>query len=372
YFLTWKEDEADDVELKLDKYLVKMCEKRRCLELMRDFVLFDGGQKKLPRVHQYFGIKGAQERIARREGGIIWHTQGSGKSIVMVLLARWILETNPHARVIVVTDRDELDGQIEGAFAASGQTVRRTTSGADLMGLLSGAPTPRLICSLVQKFGRRDVGNFDRFIRDLEANPARPVGELFVFVDECHRTQSGRLNRIMKAMMPGAVFIGFTGTPLLKKERQTSLEVFGSYIHTYKYSEGVVDGVVLDLVYEARDVDQELGSQDKIDAWFDAKTKGLNDWQKDELRKQWGTMQRVLSSRSRMERIVNDIVFDFGTKPRLSSERGTAMLVADSIFEASKYYALFQKTVFKGHCAVITSYSPQAGDITLEDTGAGS
>ena len=369
-FLTWKEDEADDVELKLDKYLLKMCEKRRCLELMRDFVLFDAGQKKLPRVHQYFGVKAAQERIARREGGIIWHTQGSGKSIVMVLLARWILETNPHARVIIVTDRDELDGQIEGFFGSSGQQVRRTTSGADLMGLLSGAPTPRLICSLLQKFGRRDVANFDRFIRDLEAHPARPVGELFVFVDECHRTQSGRLNRIMKAMMPGAVFIGFTGTPLLKKDRQTSLEVFGRYIHTYKYSEGVSDGVVLDLVYEARDVDQELGSQDKIDAWFDAKTKGLNEWQKDELRKQWGTMQRVLSSRSRMERIVNDIVFDFGTKPRLSSERGTAMLVARSIFEASKYYALFQKTVFTGHCAVITSYNPQAADITLEDTGA--
>lgn len=371
-FLAWKEDEADDTDNKLDKYLLKMCEKRRCLELIRDFVLFDGGQKKLPRVHQYFGVKAAQERIARREGGIIWHTQGSGKSIVMVLLARWILETNPHVRVIVVTDREELDGQIESNFAASGQEMRRTTSGADLMGLLSGAPTPRLICSLVQKFGRRDVGNFDRFIRELEANPARPVGELFVFVDEAHRTQSGRLNRIMKAMMPGAVFIGFTGTPLLKADKQTSLEVFGSYIHTYKYSEAVGDGVVLDLVYEARDVDQELGSQDKIDAWFDAKTKGLNDWQKDELRKQWGTMQHVLSSRSRMERIVSDIVFDFGVKPRISNERGTAMLVASRIFDACKYYALFQKTVFKGHCAVVTSYNPQAADITLEDTGAAS
>jgi type I restriction enzyme R subunit len=371
-FLAWKENETDDVELKLDKYLLKMCEKIRCLELIHDFVLFDSGQKKLPRVHQYFGIKAAQERVTRREGGIIWHTQGSGKSIVMMLLARWILETNPRARVIIVTDRDELDGQIEGTFSSAGQDMRRTTSGADLMGLLSGAPTPRLICSLVQKFGRKDTGNFDRFIRDLEANPARPVGELFVFVDECHRTQSGKLNRIMKAMMPGAVFIGFTGTPLLKQDKQTSLEVFGSYIHTYKYSEAVEDGVVLDLVYEARDVDQELGSQDKIDAWFDAKTKGLNDWQKDELRKQWGTMQRVLSSRSRMERIVSDIVFDFGVRPRISNERGTAMLVTRSIFEACKYYSLFQKTSFKGHCAVITSYNPQAGDITLEDTGAAS
>ena len=173
-FLTWKEDEADDTENKLDKYLLKMCEKRRCLELMRDFVLFDSGLKKLPRVHQYFGVNAAQERIARREGGIIWHTQGSGKSIVMVLLARWILETNPHARVIIITDRDELDGQIEDNFAATGQPMRRTTSAADLMALLAGAPTPRLICSLVQKFSRRDVGNFDRFIRDLEANAKRP------------------------------------------------------------------------------------------------------------------------------------------------------------------------------------------------------
>lgn len=371
-FLTWKEDEQDDAENKLDKYLLKMCEKRRCLELMRDFVLFDGGVKKLPRVHQYFGIKEAQERIAKREGGIIWHTQGSGKSIVMVLLARWILENNPRARVIVVTDRDELDGQIEGNFAAAGEPMRRTTSGADLMGLLSGAPTPRLICSLVQKFGRKDVENFDRFISDLEANPQRPVGELFVFVDECHRTQSGKLNRLMKAMMPGAVFIGFTGTPLLKQDKQTSLEVFGSYIHTYKYSEAVADNVVLDLVYEARDVDQELGSQDKIDQWFDAKTKGLNDWQRDELRKQWGTMQRVLSSRSRMERIVADIVFDFSVKPRISEDKGTAMLVARSIYEACRYFELFQRTTLKGHCAVITSYNPQAADVTLEDTGAAS
>ena len=372
YFLTWKEDEADDAENKLDKYLLKMCEKRRFLELMRDFVLFDGGVKKVPRVHQYFGVKAAQARIAKREGGIIWHTQGSGKSIVMVLLARWILEANPNARVIVVTDRDELDGQIESNFAAVGEPMRRTTSGADLMELLAGAPTPRLICSLVQKFGRRDVENFDRFVRELEANPRHPVGELFIFVDECHRTQSGKLNRLMKAMMPGAVFIGFTGTPLLKQDRQTSLEVFGSYIHTYKYSEAVADNVVLDLLYEARDVDQELGSQEKIDQWFEAKTRGLNDWQKDELRKQWGTMQRVLSSRSRMERIVNDVVFDFATKTRLSSERGTAMLVARSIYEASKYYDLFQKTVLKGRCALITSYNPQATDVSLEETGASS
>jgi type I restriction enzyme R subunit len=174
----------------------------------------------------------------------------------------------------------------------------------------------------------------------------------------------------MKAMMPNAVFIGFTGTPLLKKDKATSLEVFGGYIHTYKFSEAVEDEVVLDLVYEARDIDQQLGSEDKIDAWFEAKTKGLNDWQKDELKKKWGTMQNVLSSRSRMERVVSDIIFDFSVKPRLSNERGNAILVASSIYEAAKYFTLFQKTPFKGRCAVVTSYNPQAQDVTLEDTGA--
>ncbi len=369
YFLKWKEDEKDDSRFKLDKYLLKMCEKNRLIELMHDFVLFDGGIKKLPRVHQYFGIKAAQKYVRDHKGGIIWHTQGSGKSIVMVLLAKWILENNPNARVAIITDRDELDKQIERVFTEAGEAIKRTNSGRDLMSQL-GQAKPRLLCSLVHKFGRKDVDDFDQFIKDLEAEPSKTVGEVFVFVDECHRTQSGKLHRVMKAMMPNAAFIGFTGTPLLMQDKQTSLEVFGGYIHTYKFSEGVEDGVVLDLVYDARDIDQHLGSEDKIDAWFEAKTKGLNDWQKEELKKQWGTMQNVLSSKSRMDRVVSDIVFDFSVKPRLSNERGNAILVASSIYEACKYFTLFQKTPFRGRCAVVTSYNPLARDITLEDTGA--
>ena len=374
YFLRWKEDEADDRRFKLDKYLLKLCDKHRLIELMHDFVLFDGGIKKLPRAHQYVGIKAAQPFVRRRQGGIIWHTQGSGKSIVMVLLARWILENDPNARVVIITDRDELDAQIEGVFTEAGESIYRTNSGRDLMHQL-GQAKPRLLCSLVHKFGvhkfgRRDVDDFDAFIKDLECQPSQTVGEVFVFVDECHRTQSGKLHRVMKAMMPNAVFIGFTGTPLLKKDKATSLEVFGGYIHTYKFSEAVADAVALDLIYEARDIDQQLGSRDKIDAWFEAKTKGLNDWQKEELKRQWGTMQRVLSSRSRMDRVVNDILFDFSVKPRLSSERGNAILVASSIYEACKYITLFQQTPLKGKCAVITSYNPQAKDVTQEETGA--
>ena len=343
FFLKWKEDEADNSRFKMDKYLLKLCAKERLLELMHDFVLFDGGVKKLPRVHQYFGIKAAQEHVRQKKGGIIWHTQGSGKSIVMVLLARWILENNPNARVVVITDRDELDKQIERVFTEVGESIKRTSSGRDLMSQL-GQAKPRLLCSLVHKFGRHDVDDFEGFIKELEAQPSPTVGEVFVFVDECHRTQTGKLHRVMKAMMPNAVFVGFTGTPLLKKDKASSLEVFGGYIHTYKFSEAVEDEVVLDLVYEARDIDQRLGSEDKINAWFDAKTKGLNDWQKDELKHKWGTMQSVLSSRSRMERVVADIVFDFSVKPRLSSERGNAILVASSIYEACKYFTLFQSS----------------------------
>ena len=368
-FLKWKEDEQDNTRFKLDKYLLKICNKERLIELLHDFVLFDGGIKKLPRVHQYVGVKAAQEYVKTYKGGIIWHTQGSGKSIVMVFLAKWILENNPDARVVIVTDRDELDKQIERVFTDSGEAIYRTSNGHDLMAQL-GQATPRLLCSLVHKFGKKGVEDFDAFIEELKNQPSPAVGELFIFVDECHRTQSGKLRKTMKALLPGAVFIGFTGTPLLKTDKETSLEVFGGYIHTYKFGEAVEDEVVLDLVYEARDIPQELGSEDKVDAWFEAKTKGLNDWQKAALREQWGTMQKVLSSRSRMERLVADVVFDFSVKPRLSSERGNAMLVASSIYEASKYYELFQKTVFKGRCALVTSYNPQAKDITLEDTGA--
>jgi type I restriction enzyme R subunit len=287
----------------------------------------------------------------------------------MVLLAKWILENNPNARIAIVTDRDELDKQIERVFNEAGEPIQRTSSGAELMQLL-GQHKPRLLCSLVHKFGRKDVDDFDKFIKELANQPSKTVGEVFVFVDECHRTQSGKLHQVMKAIMPNAVFIGFTGTPLLKKDKQTSLEVFGNYIHTYKFSEAVDDEVVLDLIYEARDIDQSLRSNDKVDEWFDVKTKALNDWQKSALKKKWGTMQNVLSSKSRIERVVSDIVMDFNVKPRLSNQRGNAILVASSIYEACKYFVAFQATELKNKCAVVTSYNPQAKDITLEDTGA--
>lgn len=172
YFLEWKEDEQDASTYELDKYLSKICNKQRLIELMFDFVLFDGGIKKLPRVHQYFGVKSAQEYVHKKQGGIIWHTQGSGKSLVMVFLAKWILENNPNARVAVITDRDELDKQIERIFKDAGETIYRTNSGKDLMSKLS-QPSPRLLCSLIQKFGKKDIENFDNFIEEIKNSPSQ-------------------------------------------------------------------------------------------------------------------------------------------------------------------------------------------------------
>ena len=213
---------------------------------------FDSGIKKTAAGHTSILVsKPAQVHVKKCNGGIIWHTQGSGKSIVMVLLAKWTLENNPNARVWPLSPTaTNWINRSSGCLPNRARPSSAAPSGRDLLTQL-GQAKPRLLCSLIHKFGRRDVDDFEAFIKELEAKPSPTVGEVFVFVDECHRTQSGKLHRVMKAMMPNAVFIGFTGTPLLKKDHKTSREVFGGYIHTYKFSEGVEDGVVLDLVYEA-------------------------------------------------------------------------------------------------------------------------
>ena len=376
YWLEWKE--PSDVADPLDRALLQMCSKPRLLELIHNFVVFDAGIKKGPRHNQYFGVKAAQDRIAKREGGIIWHTQGSGKSLTMVWLAKWIRETQPDARVLLITDRTELDEQIEKVFNGVNEQIYRTKSGADLISSLN-ASEQWLICSLVHKFRAADGDTDDdettaEFIKELHATIPKDFkakGNIFVFVDEAHRTQSGKMHTAMKTLLPEAMFIGFTGTPLLKADKATSIETFGSFIHTYKFDEAVADGVVLDLQYEARNIDQELTSPAQIDKWFEVKTKGMTDLSKAELKKRWGTMQKVVSSEPRAKQIVNDILLDMETKPRLMDGRGNAMLVGSSIYQACKFYEMFVAAGFKGKCAIVTSYIPNASDIAKEDSGAG-
>ncbi|PJX25164.1 restriction endonuclease subunit R [Psychroflexus sp. S27] len=375
YYLQWKEISAKDYDYVLDKHVAQLCNKERILEFINDFVVFDKGTKKLARPNQYFGVKAAQQSVINRQDGIIWMSQGSGKSLVMVWLAKWIRENVKDSRVLIITDREELDEQIEKLFVGVDEHIKRTKSGRGLIQVLN-EKKHSLIGSLVHKFGRKsEEGDFDSFIEEIKSNIAsdfKAKGDIFVFVDECHRTQSGKLHDAMKMILPDSMFIGFTGTPLLKKDKQKSIEVFGPYIGTpYKFDEAVEDGVVLDLLYEARDVAQFVTDQDKIDEWFNTKTKGLTDVAKVELKRKWGTMQKVLGSKSRLAKIVNDIVHDFDTKPRLYTGEGNAMLVSGSIYQACKYYELFQSAGFK-ECAIITSYEPHHADVKGEETGEGS
>ncbi|MBD1919785.1 HsdR family type I site-specific deoxyribonuclease [Microcoleus sp. FACHB-831] len=372
-YLAWKEDSS--VENRLDRHLLPLCQRERFLELIHDFIVFDRGIKKVCRHNQYFGVKAAQTSLQQRRGGIIWHTQGSGKSLTMVWLTKWMRENLTDARVLIVTDRDELDKQIENVFKGVNEDIYRTKNGNDLLDKLDRT-TPWLLCSLIHKFGKKDKdevsdADYNSYIEDLKRSLPKDFtakGNLYVFVDECHRTQSGKLHDAMKEILPNTLFVGFTGTPLLKKDKHNSIEVFGDYIHTYKFNEAVADKVVLDLRYEARNVDQFITSQTKIDQWFEAKTKGLTDRAKTQLKQRWGTLQKVLSSASRLEKIVGDILLDFETKDRLQSGRGNALLVAGSIYEACKYYELFQNQGFK-RCAIVTSYDGSLQSIKGESTG---
>jgi type I restriction enzyme R subunit len=364
FFVEWK-DEAPPTGAPakgalLDRPMAQMLRHDRLLDLIRNFVIFDDGRKKVPRQHQFTAVKLAQERLKRREGGVIWHTQGSGKSILMVLIAKWLLEYDPAARVLIVTDRDELDKQISGVMRNAGvisadAASPRITSRAEMVTAL-GAASPRLMCALLHKFDAAD----------LTGPPPSVMGQFYVFVDECHRTQGGDMNAQMKRWLEGGIFVGFTGTPLLRKDRQMTRDVFGTYIHTYKFHEAVADGVVLDLKYEARHVPQRLTNQTTIDAWFEQKTKVLNNFQKAVLRKRWANMEDLMSAAERKNRIVAEIVTDFGIKSRLNNDRGTAILVAASIYDACHYFRLFQNTSFAAHVGIITSFEPNPTAISKE------
>ena len=392
YFLKWKEvseelnnndtfllqltkpirDRAARYDYPLDKNIVELLNKERFIELLHDFIVYDRGIKKLCRHNQYFGVKAAQDHVKRKEGGIIWHAQGSGKSLTMVWLTKWIREYNHNGRVLIITDREELDDQIEKVYNGVSEKIYRTKSGKDLLNKLNNN-SPWLICSLVHKFGGKEEGDVDEFLRELKSSiptDFKAKGEIYVFVDECHRTQSGKLHQAMKGFLPEALFIGFTGTPLLKADKQTSLEVFGKYIHTYKFDEAVNDKVVLDLRYEARDIEQKITSLEKIDEWFELKTRGLTDFAKTELKQKWGTIKKVFSSKSRLEKIVMDIMLDMEKKERLQNGRGNALLISDSIYNACRYYELFQNAGLK-NCAIVTSFVPNHTDIKGEETGEG-
>lgn len=383
FWLRWKEPDVS-IPNELDRGVTQWFNKERLLEMIHDFLVFDAGVKKVCRPNQYFAVKAAQPRCEKKEGGVIWEAQGSGKSLIMVWLAEWIHENIDNSRVVIITDREELDEQISDGFKDTGETIARAKSGAGLIGMLN-EEAPWLLCTLIHKFGKKNVegkGNMagvkseiplEKYLEDIVAQLPqgfKAKGNIFVFIDECHRTQGGYLHEAMKTIMgKDVMMIGFTGTPLLHTQKKDTWQTFGPLIHAYRFNEAVEDGVILDLRYESRKVDQFLGNKDKIDAWFEKKTKGLNKVAAARLKGRWATMQNIFSSRQRIDAVVGDICLDMDTTPMLVNRRGNAILVADSIYQACRYWDAFQKTALKGHCAVITSFEAKADDINMASSG---
>ena len=389
FWLKWKEPTGEpcepsqfsqaDYPNEMMRSLLQMLEPNRLLELIHDCVIFDGGIKKVARPNQYFALVAAKKRFANKDSGIIWHSQGSGKSLTMVWLAQWIKEQGNDARIFIVTDRDELDKQIENGFKDTGEQPFRVKSGDQLIKTLKESEHS-IVCTLIHKFGlglhdeeddkivigdkKSKLSVEEAMEKVAEALPAdfSPKGKIVVFVDECHRTQGGILHKAMRKIMGNDVMIiGFTGTPLLKKNKMTSMEQFGSFIHTYKFDEAVADHVILDLRYEARNVEQKIEDDDKaeIDLIFDVKTQNMTPRAKEALQRKWATLQNIYSSDERVKRIVRDICKDMILLPPLAKGYGNAMLVASEIYQAYKYWQCFEGTELKGKTAVVSSYDPK-------------
>lgn len=355
-------------------------------------VLNDGGIKKVLRPHQIYAIKAAAKRMPQKESGVIWHSQGSGKSLTMVALASYIQKNFSNPRVVVITDRKELDLQLAGTFVKGGNKLHHAESCSDLLDTLNKGDE-WLICSLIHKFGAHNHNDeaekdesgtkvsLDEYLNELQTIIAKKYGNhfsvkgdnIFVFVDECHRTQSGRLHEAMRAIMGKDVMpIGFTGTPLLKKDKgnpynaikSMSERTFGPYIHKYLHKQAVEDKVILDLQYEYRNVEQQLTSKEKVDQKLAALTAGreLTPEQKQMVEERWATMERIYSTKERIERIGYSILDDLNYG-LLKHDWCNAMLIAGSIFQAYRYYKFFSSSDLKGRCAVVTSYDPTDSDI---------
>lgn len=292
---------ADRVHTEQDRNIISLFRQERLMELTRYFVLFDANVKKICRYQQYFAIREIMKTVAQqdsrgnRQGGVIWHTQGSGKSLTMVMLAKYILmvlaDCNP--RVVIVTDRKELDGQIAATFSHTRLNPARATSGRHLVELVTNGKAD-VVTTIINKFNTAER---------LEArNTSRNI---FVLIDESHRSNYGSMAAKMRTVFPNACYIGFTGTPLMKREKNT-LTKFGKLIHKYAIQDGVEDGAIVPLIYDGRFVEQKV-DEENIDMWFRQTTKRLTDPQKEDLRRKWSSIRRLTSTDARIKRIALDI-----------------------------------------------------------------
>ena len=373
FWSVWKEQDADWLQTRLkalvpdrmpteqDRNTVSLFSRERVFELIRYFILFDANVKKVCRYQQFFAVREIMKTIAEsdehgnRQSGVIWHTQGSGKSLTMVMLAKYILMElkGCHPRVVIVTDRKELDAQIAATFAHTRLTPARATSGRHLVELVNSARAD-VITSIINKFNTVE--------RQEVKNPSR---DIFVLVDESHRSNYGLMATRMRSVFPNACYIGFTGTPLMKSEKNTMAR-FGRLIHKYTIRDGVEDGAIVPLIYEGRFVEQKV-DEENIDLWFKQTTRRLTEAQREDLRRKWSSIRRLTSTDARIKRIALDISEHF-----IEGYKDTgfkAMLATNYKRDAIRYLQCFEQ-FGDLNCAVVISPPDMREGVDDVDEGA--
>lgn len=373
FWSVWKEQDDDWLQTRLkalvpdrmsteqDRNIVSLFSPERVFELIRYFILFDANVKKVCRYQQFFAVREIMKTIAEsdehgnRRSGVIWHTQGSGKSLTMVMLAKTILMElkDCHPRVVIVTDRKELDAQIAATFAHTRLTPARATSGRHLVELVNSARAD-VITSIINKFNTVE--------RQEVKNPSR---DIFVLVDESHRSNYGLMATRMRSVFPNACYIGFTGTPLMKSEKNTMAR-FGRLIHKYTIRDGVEDGAIVPLIYEGRFVEQKV-DEENIDLWFKQTTRRLTEAQREDLRRKWSSIRRLTSTDARIKRIALDISEHF-----IEGYKDTgfkAMLATNYKRDAIRYLECFEQ-FGDLNCAVVISPPDMREGVDDVDEGA--
>lgn len=373
FWSVWKEQDAEWLQTRLkalvpdrmpteqDRNIVSLFSRERVFELIRSFILFDANVKKVCRYQQFFAVREIMKTIAEsdehgnRQSGVIWHTQGSGKSLTMVMLAKTILMElkDCHPRVVIVTDRKELDAQIAATFAHTRLTPARATSGRHLVELVNSARAD-VITSIINKFNTVE--------RQEIKNPSR---DIFVLVDESHRSNYGLMATRMRSVFPNACYIGFTGTPLMKSEKNTMAR-FGRLIHKYTIRDGVEDGAIVPLIYDGRFVEQKV-DEENIDLWFKQTTRRLTEAQREDLRRKWSSIRRLTSTDARIKRIALDISEHF-----IEGYKDTgfkAMLATNYKRDAIRYLECFEQ-FGDLNCAVVISPPDMREGVDDADEGA--
>lgn len=343
-----------------DKNIISLFHPERLMKLTKYFTLYDANIKKVCRYQQFFAVEEIMKTIdtndasGNRQSGVIWHTQGSGKSLTMVMISKYILETmsrlNP--RVVIVTDRKELDKQITKTFAHTRLKPARATSGKHLLELINSGSAD-VITSIINKFNTVESCGLKNASRDI-----------FVFVDESHRSNYGSLATKMRTVFPNACYIGFTGTPLMKNEKNT-MERFGKLIHKYTIKDGVEDKAIVPLIYEGRFVEQNV-DEENIDLWFEQVTKRLTEAQKSDLRNKWSTMKRLASTDARIKRIALDINQHFVEGYKNTGFK--AMLACNFKKDAIRYQKCFEQMGDLTTAVVISSPDMREGTQEVDES----